>query len=837
MIVKGIRKVKKINLEGGSLADIDLDFSSDGRPKVVDYIRERFGEEQVVSAGTFGMIKIKSAIQALGMVHGVEPKVRDIVSKCVDDGDSSFADLFRRACEEPKLKSFIESYPQVVWEMPRVLGQPRSRGVHACAMMCYPIEKTSRQWSPISKVGGVVVSEFEGTELDESGFLKLDILATKQLSKFQDIIKRVRGNGKGDVDIYNIPYDEQGVFDMMGEGMTIDCFQIGSQGIQNYIRKLKPKTIDDVVATVALYRPGAMNNGYHEAYIRRANGEEDVTYPYGTEEILSNTYGLMVYQEQIANIFIKLANFTPLEADNVRKILGKKLVDKVEALRGEFVDGAIGNGCDSREAESMFNSTTEFAKYSFNKCVSGDTKFHRNNIRKGASNPTIGDMYKIRHDLEYAKSVGKTPLRGKYKRLGYGKALSLNDDGKLRPNNIVDIRYEGVRPVYRITTESGASIKTTSNHKFPTKNGLKLCEELIVGEDELYLNDGYISLSDAKTRFEIITSIEYVGDEDVYDVEMEAPSHTFLVDSGIVTCNSHSASYAETAYISQYLKHHYPSEFYATALTMMDDKEIPRVLDEINMNDSINVVPLDINNSQSSVTENGRELIWALTSIKGLGDKSGGQIVADRANNPYKSLFDFISRNLFKGSKVNKGHIESLILCGAFDKLEGVKYPANRLKLIDYYRSGFKKKIKDDGITSMKDSLDPNLEVLLFQLEKSGLDSIPYGEYSVEVSDREYLTNDKLSIEYHKAKSGVVLGVLDKVIESKTKKGDRIASIIIKNNYTEHRVRMWADEYKEHKDSLSAKTGRLVGIEVVVKYDAKWGSPNQLVCDGKLKVF
>lgn len=228
------------------------------------------------------------------------------------------------------------------------------------------------EWCPVRKSGDLIVSEWEGGEMDEAGFLKEDILGIEQLDKFTDILNLIEKNTGRKINLYSdIEYDDPEVYRYFANGWLSDIFQFSAKGLSAYTQKLKPKNMDDVVAALSLFRPGPMENGFHMDYIALKNGEKEPEYPIGAEEILKNTYSVLVYQEQIMNICNQLAGFDLVTCDKVRKSLGKKKLDVLLPLKTKFIEGYVGKfgskGVTEKNAEILWEQMEEFAKYSFNK--------------------------------------------------------------------------------------------------------------------------------------------------------------------------------------------------------------------------------------------------------------------------------------------------------------------------------------------------------------------------------------------------------------------------------------------------------------------------------------
>lgn len=490
--------------QGGAL-DIDTDVPGEYRPAVKQYMENRFGASQVCSVGTYTTLQIKQAINDVGKLYGASIPTLRRLTKMIEDVKTE-EDFLKLACKRSEINQFLNKYPEMMNVVFLLLGQQKAASIHACAMMIFPKEKSMYEWCPVRKSGDLIVSEWEGGEMDEAGFLKEDILGIEQLDKFTDILNLIEKNTGRKINLYSdIEYDDPEVYRYFANGWLSDIFQFSAKGLCAYTQKLKPKNMDDVVAALSLFRPGPMENGFHMDYIALKNGEKEPEYPIGAEEILKNTYSVLVYQEQIMNICNQLAGFDLVTCDKVRKSLGKKKLDVLLPLKTKFIEGYVGKfgskGVTEKNAEILWEQMEEFAKYSFNRCISGSYKFLRNCCRKGVRNPTIEEMYLIRNDLSFAKANNWLPLRSKYMRLGYGECLTMCEDGRIRTRKIKDIRFAGVKQTYKITLEDGRYISVTDNHKFPTQRGKVMCKDLMVGEDSLFVQLPYEKTDSQRYNF------------------------------------------------------------------------------------------------------------------------------------------------------------------------------------------------------------------------------------------------------------------------------------------------------------------------------------------------
>ena len=366
-------------VEGGhaSLPDIDVDYASDRRQEIKEYLEQRYntgGRRRVFSAGTFTTMQLKAALKDVARVHRVPHGTVNYITAMLDDG-TDWTGLFRQAAGNRKLKDFIRTYPEVVEEVRLLLGQPRAASVHASAIIVTPETRDGRtaecfDFLPVRKMDGMLVSEFDGYSVDEIGLLKEDVLATKELAKLSSVIALVNGHFGQELSIERITQEmlEDGkTYRLLSEGNTQNVFQFSSPGITRFIQDVQPDCIEDLIAINALYRPATLDIGATEDYIRYRRGEVAPVYDYGCYEATKNTFGIMVYQEQFMSVAHTLGGFDLGKTDLLRKAIGKKKADLMATLKADFIAGAIRNGCPDYEAETIWHKIEVAGRYSFNR--------------------------------------------------------------------------------------------------------------------------------------------------------------------------------------------------------------------------------------------------------------------------------------------------------------------------------------------------------------------------------------------------------------------------------------------------------------------------------------
>lgn len=835
IIIKNIRKKIRQELVGGSLPDLDTDFEMARRGEVKEYMERRYGKDQVCSVGTYTTLQVKAAIKDLCRLEGIPvPEVNMFTAKI--DGVKDFDDLFRMACQKKDVAYFINKYPGIIQAVGLIQGQPKAKSIHACAMMVYPDDHDMFHWNPVRRQGDMMVSEWEGGELDGAGFLKEDILGILQLSKFGDILKLVKEHTGKDVDIYTLPLDDKKVYSYFQKGWTGDVFHFGAKGLTGYCRMMKPDNITELVNCIGLYRPGVMEGNFHNEYILRKNGEREVSFRKGSDEILQDTRYIMIWQEQTMKMFQKLGGFNLVEADDGRRALTKKRVEKLLPFKERFLKHYVSNfGVDQKYAEDTWKEIENMAAYQFNHCISGRERIAKKTRNRKLFNPTIEEMYNIMNDRSYAIKHGHLCLHDWYVKNGYGKSWSLNENDEVILNNIVDIRWEGFRKTYKIETESGLTVSVTDNHKIPTKRGEFQLKDIVVG-DEIFIRDEKPIGNDEKypVRSERITNIRFDREENVYDIEMADPYHTVTMNNGIVVCNSHAVAYANTGYACEWLKVNYPLEYWSVAFSYADDDDYPVYLHEINEIGNIKVLPPDINESTDKIKTDFEDnsLVWSISSVKQVGEKAQVEIMEERSKNgPYFSFEEFLDRHSQKGSAVSKSVIENLVSCGAFDKLESISIPVDRLRLIDRYRELNKVKIdkEKDPFESNPDKRKYAWWYGLRQKRLCGLAFFDYPklytDYFKEMLDRpDYPFKDFSEIvddPVDNRSLNLTVGGYVYDIEVKSGKKGEYAIITLEQNYQFRTVVFWANEYAAFENILKTCKNSILFMNGRTNWDGR----------------
>lgn len=360
-----------------SLPDIDTDFEGERRDEVKRYMEEKYGLNYVCSVGTYGTFKLKSAIRDIGKQFGVQAQELNYMTSTIgDDGryaSGEYLDLFKESSLFKPLKDFIVKRPALIETIQLVLKLPKNTSVHPCATIILPKrdqhgrERDIFSWFPVKKVDGVLVSEWEGGPLEDTGFLKEDILGIKQLDKFRSIFNKVKENRGIDLDMSSVDLYSDKIYELFRRGLSSDVFHFGSKGLTSYAQDVLPYSMEELIAMLSVYRPGPIESNAHTDYVKFKFGLKKPEYDYKLEEVTKETYGLYIYQEQVMKAVQQLGGMDLVTADDVRKAMGKMSMKLIMEYRERFIQGAVKNSCSEVEAEVIWNKLEAFAKYGFNK--------------------------------------------------------------------------------------------------------------------------------------------------------------------------------------------------------------------------------------------------------------------------------------------------------------------------------------------------------------------------------------------------------------------------------------------------------------------------------------
>lgn len=355
-----------LNPDRISMPDIDMDFADDRRHEVIQYVVDKYGKDKVAQIITFGTMAARNAVRDTGRVLGMSYADVDAVAKVIPAN----LPLAKSIAEVPELAVFYRQggdYKKLLDLAQRLEGVARHASTHAAGVVI--AEDDLVHFTPLQRAtkGDIATnSQYEMHAIEDLGLLKMDFLGLSNLTVLKNalrITKKVYGK---EIDLNTIPIDDKKTFGILARGETTGVFQLESSGMKRYIKELKPSRFEDIVAMVALYRPGPMQ--WIQDFIDRKNGKTEITYPHPKmKSALENTYGITVYQEQVMQISKDLAGFTGGQADTLRKAIGKKISEKLKGMRNEFVIGCVKNGVGDKLANEIFDTWESFAEYAFNK--------------------------------------------------------------------------------------------------------------------------------------------------------------------------------------------------------------------------------------------------------------------------------------------------------------------------------------------------------------------------------------------------------------------------------------------------------------------------------------
>ncbi|RZJ36375.1 MAG: DNA polymerase III subunit alpha [Flavobacterium sp.] len=370
-----------LNPDRISLPDIDIDFDDEGRSKVMDYVIGKYGSKQVAQIITYGTMAAKSSIKDTARVLDLPLFEAEKISKLIPN-TMSLAKIFNlekdklkaalRSEDFDRVKELIELAQQddlgaLTIQQAKVLeGTLRNTGIHACGVIITPDDITNFVPVATAKDSDLFVTQFDNSVVESAGLLKMDFLGLKTLTLIKDTVKLVKYRTGVEIDPDAFPIDDVKTYELFQRGETVGIFQYESPGMQKYMKELKPTVFGDLIAMNALYRPGPI--AYIPSFIKRKNGEEEITYDLeACEELLKDTYGITVYQEQVMLLSQKLANFSKGDADVLRKAMGKKQKEVLDKMKPKFINQAVENGHPADKLEKIWKDWEAFAEYAFNK--------------------------------------------------------------------------------------------------------------------------------------------------------------------------------------------------------------------------------------------------------------------------------------------------------------------------------------------------------------------------------------------------------------------------------------------------------------------------------------
>jgi DNA-directed DNA polymerase III PolC len=646
-----------ISRERNEPPDIDVDFEHERREEVLQYVYAKYGRERAALAATVISYRPRSALRDLGKAFGLSPEESGRLAQVMQwwDGSHTMGERLREAGFDADGEWLRRLLP-LAQELTAFPGFPRHLSQHVGGFVIardlleelVPIENASMPER--------TVVQWDKDDLNDLGLLKVDLLALGMLSALRrafTLVNEFRGTRHT---LGALPAEDQNVYDMVCRADTIGVFQIESRAQMAMLPRLKPRCYYDLVIEVAIVRPGPIQGDMVHPYLRRRSGEEPVEYPSEeVREVLHRTLGVPIFQEQVMQIAIAAAGFTPGEADALRRAMGAwKRTGGLDPFRERLLQGMHGRGYPEEFAQRIYQQMLGFGEYGFPQCVVGGTR---------VVDADSGRWLSIDEVVSGQARLNTT--------------LACGADLRLRPRRVLAVRSSGVKPVWRLRTALGHAIEATAEHPFLTMRGWRALGSLLTGEYVASARSLPLArLAASEVCWDQVVAIEKLGPAATYDLQIEG-DHNFLANN-LVVHNSHAMSFALLVYDSAWLKHYEPAAFTCALLNsqpMGFYAPAQLVRDARAHGVEVRAVDATVSGWESSlerrVADGEPALRLGLRLVKSLSQAAGERLVAERARGAFVSVADLAAR-----CGLDRGDLEALAAAGAFAALSGNRHLA-----------------------------------------------------------------------------------------------------------------------------------------------------------------
>ena len=647
-----------ISKERNEPPDIDVDFEHERREEVIQYIYGKYGRERAALAATVICYRPRSALRDVGKALGLDLAQVDRLARGMQwwDGQRIDPDRIRASGFDPDDPVIA----RLIALTAEILGFPRHLSQHVGGFVIargrldelVPIENAAMPER--------TVIEWDKDDLDALGLLKVDVLALGMLTAIRRTFRLVHEFGgpstaAGELELASVPSEDQAVYDMICRADTIGVFQIESRAQMSMLPRLKPRNFYDLVIEVAIVRPGPIQGEMVHPYLRRRSGEEEVTYPSKeVEAVLKRTLGVPIFQEQVMQLAIVAAGFSPGEADRLRRAMAAwKRKGGLEPFQHQLIDGMRERGYAESFANQIFNQILGFGEYGFPECVVGETRVVDADSGRWV---TLDEVISGQAHLD--------------------NTLACDDELRLRKRKVLRVIRSGVKPVWRLRTAPGHEITATAEHPFMTMAGWRPLGKLKVGDHVAAARSVPVpDLESSDIHWDKVVEIEVAGDRETYDLKIEG-DHNFVANNFVVH-NSHSASFALLVYTSAWLKHYEPAAFCAALINSQPmGFYAPAQLVRDARAHGVEVRAVDVTVSGWDCTlerrEDGRPALrLGLRLVKHLSQEGAARLVSARARRPFDGIADLAER-----AALDRRDLEALAAADALTKLTGHRHRA-----------------------------------------------------------------------------------------------------------------------------------------------------------------